>query len=80
MLEQGDFSSIAELARAERITKSYLCRIIRLTLLAPTIIEAILDGQVRELQLAELMNPFPVEWHQQKSLQNRPTGSGDPPL
>jgi hypothetical protein len=68
MLEQGDFSSIAELARAERITKSYLCRILRLTLLAPTIIEAILDGQARALQLAELMNPFPVEWHRQEGV------------
>jgi DNA invertase Pin-like site-specific DNA recombinase len=66
MLEQGDYSSIAELARAERITKSYLCRIFRLTSLAPDIIEAILDGRGKELQLSILMGPFPIDWNQQR--------------
>lgn len=66
LLESGRFASVAELAAAEKINESYLCRVLRLTLLAPDIIEAILDGrQPVEMTLAVLMNPFPVEWREQ---------------
>lgn len=66
MLEGGDFTSIAELAAAEKINQSYLCRVLRLTLLAPDIVEAILNGQqAAELQLDELFKPFPIEWDRQ---------------
>src|SRR5215207_5979239 len=44
MLESGEYASVAELASAERINPSYLCRVLRLTLLAPDLVEAILDG------------------------------------
>jgi hypothetical protein len=44
-----------------------MTRIYRLTLLAPDIVEAILDGrQPRTLQLADLMDDMPVEWHLQR--------------
>jgi hypothetical protein len=56
---------LAELAAAERISRSYLCRVLRLTLLAPDIVERILDGR-RAPQLAELMRPFPVDWGRQR--------------
>ena len=63
LMESGRFSSVTELAEAEKINQSYLCRVLRLTLLAPDIIETILDGrQSAELQLGELLAPFPVEW------------------
>ena len=66
MLESGEFTSIAELARHEGITKSYMTRVLRLTLLAPDIVEAILDGrQGAEATLARLLAPFPVEWDAQ---------------
>ena len=51
---------------AEKINGSYICRVLRLTLLAPDIVEAILDGrQSAEITLAALMEPFPVEWSEQ---------------
>jgi hypothetical protein len=45
MLEEGRFGTLAELADAERISRSYVCRVLRLTLLAPDIVERILDGR-----------------------------------
>ncbi|WP_417767410.1 hypothetical protein [Stappia sp.] len=45
MLESGEFATIAELAEREGIAPSYMTRVMRLTLLAPDIIEVILDGQ-----------------------------------
>ena len=47
---------------------SYVSRILRLTLLAPEIVEAILDGrQPAELQLDDLLDGFPLEWEGQRS-------------
>lgn len=67
MLEGGQFASAAELAAAEKINQSYVCRILRLTLLAPDIIEQILDGrQPQTLQVESLLKPFPAEWDQQR--------------
>ena len=66
MLESGEFATIAELAERERIAPSYMTRVLRLTLLAPEIVEAILDGkQGPEVTLARLLEPFPVEWEEQ---------------
>lgn len=45
MLETGRFATITELAAAEKINASYVSRILRLTLLAPDVVEAILDGR-----------------------------------
>jgi hypothetical protein len=42
-------------------------RIVRLTLLAPEIVEAILEGrQPAELQLDDLLDGFPLEWERQR--------------
>jgi hypothetical protein len=69
MLESGEFASVADLAAAEKINESYVCRILRLTLLAPDIVEAILNGrQPPELQLETVLKPFPVEWEAQLRL------------
>ena len=65
LLEEGRFGTLAELADAERLNRSYVCRVLRLTLLAPDIVEHILDGR-RAPQLAQLMQPFPVEWERQR--------------
>ena len=63
MLESGRFTSIAELAAAEKIDRSYLCRVLRLTLLAPEIVEAVLDGRQPEgMSLPALMKEVSVEW------------------
>ncbi len=66
MLESGEFATINELAEREGIAVSYLTRVLRLTLLAPDIVEAILDGRQRpEVTLARVLEPFPVEWTEQ---------------
>jgi hypothetical protein len=68
MIESGRYASSAELAKAEKVNDSYLSRILRLTLLAPDVIEAILTGrQPSTLQLDELLKPLPVAWDQQRS-------------
>jgi len=67
MLESGEFATIAELAEREGIAPSYMTRVLRLTLLAPDIVEAILDGkQGPEVTLARMLEPFPVEWSRQR--------------
>lgn len=66
VLESGEFATIAELAEREGIAPSYMTRVLRLTLLAPDIVEAILDGkQGPEVTLARALEPFPVEWDTQ---------------
>ena len=56
MLESGEYATIREIATAEKINESYVGRVLRLTLLAPDIVEAILDGRQPvglQLRLAE---------------------------
>ena len=68
LLESGKYVSSAELAKAEKVNDSYLSRILRLTLIAPDIIEAILTGsQPNALQLDDLLKPLPSAWEQQRS-------------
>jgi hypothetical protein len=68
MLESGEFATIAELAEREGIAPSYMTRVLRLTLLAPDIVEAILDGRQRpEVTLVQLLEPLPVEWVGQRA-------------
>ncbi|SDD06561.1 hypothetical protein [Belnapia rosea] len=66
MMETGRYATINELAAAEKINSSYVSRVMRLTLLAPGIVEAILDGRQPDgMTLPVLMEPFPVEWEGQ---------------
>lgn len=63
MLESGECATIAELAERDGIAPSYMTRVLRLTLLAPDIVEAILDGtQGPEVTLAKMLEPFPLAW------------------
>jgi hypothetical protein len=49
------------------VNATYVGRVLRLTLLAPEIVEAILDGrQPTELQLDDLLEAFPLQWEEQK--------------
>ena len=67
MLESGEFTSISDLAAAEKINHSYVRRLLRLTLLSPEITETILDGKLpRHVQLEDLLRPFPVSWAMQR--------------
>jgi hypothetical protein len=66
MLESGRHATVRDLAKAEAINESYLGRVLRLTLLSPTLIEAILEGrQPANLELDDLLQHFPIEWGQQ---------------
>jgi hypothetical protein len=66
LLEDGTYGSANQLAEAEKVNGSYLSRILRLTLLAPRTVEAILQGtQKEEILLAKLMEGFPVNWNEQ---------------
>lgn len=66
MLESGEFATISELAEREGIAPSYMTRVLRLTLLAPDIVEAILDGhQEPEMTLERVLRPFPARWNVQ---------------
>jgi hypothetical protein len=68
MIESGEYESAAELAKAEKVNDSYLSRILRLTLLSPEIVEAIVAGQPPPtLQVDDLLRPLPARWQQQKS-------------
>jgi hypothetical protein len=67
MLDEGAYATIEDLAKARRLPPCYVSGILRLTLLAPEIVEAILDGRQRaELQLNDLLAGFPLEWEGQK--------------
>jgi len=69
MLDTGQFATIAELAGHERVAAPFLTRTMRLALLAPEIVEAILDGQQpRDLTLEQMRKPLPLDWTVQKHL------------
>jgi hypothetical protein len=71
MLESGSVATLTEIAAKEKINASYVSRVLRLTLLAPDIVEAILDGrQTTQITLPALMKPFPIEWEQQRRLEH----------
>ena len=66
MLREGYYQTIEEIADAEDINPSYVSRLLRMTLLAPEIVEAILAGtQPAGLTRAKVMKPFPMEWQRQ---------------
>jgi hypothetical protein len=66
MLKDGRYASVSDIARAEKIDRAYVGDVLRLTLPAPEIVEAILDGrQPPCMTLPVLMGVFPVEWRKQ---------------
>ncbi len=67
LLETGAYTSVSDLAEKEKIGLSYLTRVLRMTLLAPDIVDAILDGRQGDvIDLATLAAPFPNEWGAQR--------------
>jgi hypothetical protein len=66
-IERGRAKSIIDLAEQEGVTDAYVCRLLRLTCLAPDIIEAILDGrQPKGIRLAEMLGNGPLVWDEQR--------------
>ncbi len=63
MLEQGRYGSIRELASSEGVDRAYVGRVLNLTLLAPAVVEAILDArEPTGVTLAGLMEGVSLEW------------------
>lgn len=66
LLENGTYSCIDDIAKAERICPSFVGKVFRLALLAPDIVDAILDGkQPAHVTLKSLIRPFPMGWTEQ---------------
>ena len=67
LMEEGKYRSAGEIAEAERIDRSFVNRLLRLTLLAPDIQEAILHGrQPKVMQLEQLTRTLPSDWARQR--------------
>ena len=67
LLENGTYATITEIAEAEKINESYIGRVFRLTLLAPDLVEGIVNGShSANVTLGKLMRPFPVAWPSQR--------------
>jgi hypothetical protein len=67
LLENGTYATITEIAEAEKINESYIGRVFRLTLLAPDLVEEIVNGShSANVTLGKLMRPFPVAWLSQR--------------
>ena len=62
LLDEGRYASLSELAAAERIERGYLGTVLRLTLLAPAVVDAIMNGSAGELTLPVLMGGVPEVW------------------
>lgn len=68
LLDEGRYASISEMAEGEKLEREYLGSLLRLTLLAPAIVEAILDGRQPEGgDLPRLLEPFPMCWSEHRA-------------
>lgn len=75
LIEDGTYASITELAKDKGVNDSYACRVLRLSLLAPDIVEAILDRRGAHLTLDALTRPMSPKWHDQRTLLDSGSGS-----
>ena len=80
MLDEGVYTSVSQIGDAENISKSYVSRILRLALLAPDIVDAIVAGSTDQaLGLERLERPLPASWDEQRSSSVRESVSPRPP-
>jgi len=69
MLDEGRYGSITELAAVEKLDRGYLGSLLKLTLLAPDLVEAVLDGRHPErIGLPLLLEPLPTAWDAQRAV------------
>src|SRR5262245_45554896 len=69
LLDRGTYGYVTEIAEAEKISKSYVSRILRPALLAPDFVEAIVGGLADQwVMLKRLERPLPVGWDEQRSV------------
>jgi hypothetical protein len=71
MLDENRYASITELAAVEKLDRGYLGSLLKLTLLAPDIVESVLDGRHPErIGLPVLLDPLPAAWDAQRAAIN----------
>lgn len=69
LLDEGHYATLSDLAHAKKLDQSFVARVLRLTLLAPDIVEAILDGRHDAcLQRQTLLRGLPREWEKQRAV------------
>jgi hypothetical protein len=72
MLDEGVYAIVSKIGDAENISKSYVSRILRLALLSPDIVDAILAGRTDQaFMLERLERPLPASWDEQRRLLDR---------
>ena len=71
-IENGEYASITELAKAEGVNQSYACRLLRLTLLAPSHRDrnSQWPAELRDVMLKQLLKPLPIRWDEQLAFLN----------
>jgi len=68
MLDSGVYNSVTDMAAAEKIDRGYMGRLLQLTLLAPDIVEGVLDGSNQHgLSLSEATQPIAMAWETQRT-------------
>jgi hypothetical protein len=68
MLDEGVCNSVSEIGDAENISKSYVSRILRLALMAPDLVEAILEGRTSQALMLERLDwSLPACWEEQRA-------------
>ncbi len=73
LLDEGPHASVSDIAAAERIDRGYLGRILQLTLLAPELVEGVLDGSISPGDgLRSILRAAPLPWDQQRQLFSSP--------
>jgi hypothetical protein len=69
MLDSGNFNTVTEIAAREKLSFTYISRVLRLSLLAPDIVDAIMAGhQPPAMMLSNLLDDVPVDWQTQREL------------
>lgn len=67
-IDEGSYATLQEISAAEKINSAYISRVFRLTLLAPVVVEAILNGtQAEDLELDHLLVDFSDDWAEQEA-------------
>ena len=66
LMDDGTYASVSDIARAEKLDRTYVGDVLRLTLLAPEIVEVIVEGkQPAGVRLPNLLKAWPLEWVKQ---------------
>jgi hypothetical protein len=69
LIEAGKYASVREAARAEGVAKTYAAKISKMVLLAPDIVEAIVEGRTDDrVMLKVLDGMLPVDWEEQRGM------------